>query len=121
MRRNLITGILNLVGEWKEKPDDIEPIIHNYFGQLFTSSNPDLRKNVLESFVPCISPEMGQQLSLPYSSIEVTQALSQMVPLKSPSLDGLPVLFFHKYWNIIGSSISSCVFNFLKMVACHLN
>lgn len=37
-----------------------------------------------------------------------------MSPLKSPGPDGFPAVFFHKYWHIIGSDISSCVLDFLN-------
>lgn len=37
-----------------------------------------------------------------------------MSPLKSPGPDGFPILFFKKYWHILGYDIISCVLKFLN-------
>lgn len=57
---------------------------------------------------------MNLSLNMPFSSVEVNQALSQMSPLKSPGPDGFPAVFFHRYWDILGADVSSCVLNFLN-------
>lgn len=64
---------------------------------------------------------MNAQLTLPFTPDEVLAALSQMGPLKSPGPDGLPVLFFQKYWHLIGSNIISCVLDFLNLHRLPLN
>ena len=46
--------------------------------------------------------------------LEVKEAIYQMGLLKSPSQDGMPALFCHKYWNIIGSDVTELVLNFLN-------
>lgn len=38
-----------------------------------------------------------------------------MAPLKSPGPDGFLVIFFHKYWHLIGSNITTCVLDFLNL------
>lgn len=38
-----------------------------------------------------------------------------MSTLKSLGPDGLLVLFFHKYWHILGSDIITCVLDFLNL------
>lgn len=112
--RNLITGLRDSQGQWSEDPKVIDGIMQTYFGQLFASSNPDPLEidEVLERLVPCVSLKM--QMSLPFSLVEVTRALSQMGPLKSPGPDGFPAAFKKKYWHILGSNIAACVLNFLN-------
>lgn len=115
-RRSLITGLRNSAGQWQESPKEIEKIISDYFSSLFASSNPDPLEidAVLESLIPSVRPEMDQHLSLPCTHLEVTRALSQMGPLKSPRPDGFPALFFQRYWHLLGSNISCCVLKFLN-------
>lgn len=62
-----------------------------------------------------VTSEVNFQLSLPFSEDEVFSALSQMAPLKSPGPDGFPVIFFQKYWHLIGSNITTCVLDFLNL------
>lgn len=94
----MITGLRDTQGQWSKDPKVIEGVIHTYFGQLLASSNSDPREidEVLERLVPCVSPEMSHKRSLPFSSVEVTRALSQMGPLKSPWPDGFPAACFSK-------------------------
>lgn len=90
-RNNSITGLQNSAGVWKEKVEEVEGIILEYFGSLFQTSSPD-----------------------PSIIDEVTHAISQLSPLKSPNSDGFPTVFFQKYWHILGSDVSCCLLNFLN-------
>lgn len=45
---------------------------------------------------------------------EVTTAISQMLPTKSPCPDGMPPIFFQKYWHIVELDVVDCVFSFLN-------
>lgn len=58
---------------------------------------------------------MNHLLTTPYTMAEVTHALSHMSPLKSPGPDRFPVVFFHKYWHILGATVSSCILDFLNL------
>lgn len=115
-KNNTISGLQNSLGEWKEEVGEVENIISDYFSTLFTSSSPPatIIDEVLEAVSPVVSPTMNQSLSMSFTTSEVTLALSQMSPLKSPGPDGFPPIFFQKYWHILGSDISSCVLNFLN-------
>lgn len=115
-KNNTISGLENPDGEWRDTVAEVEKIILDYFGDLFTSTNPSLEfiDDNLANVSPRVTLAMNQQLAMHYSPSEVTSAHSQMSPLKSPGPDGLPPIFFQKYWNILGSDITSCVLNFLN-------
>lgn len=64
---------------------------------------------------PRVTLDMNQTLTTtPYIPGEVTTALFQMAPLKSPGPDGFPAIFFKKDWNILGTDIISCILDFLN-------
>lgn len=106
----MILGLKDAHGQWKEEPPDVKRIISDYFSQLFQSSTHDegLMDEALANLTPCVSPTTSQQLSLPYNSSKVLLAPFYMSPLKSPGPDGFSVLFFKKYWRILGSDMISC-------------
>lgn len=47
-----------------------------------------------------ITEDMATLLSRRYTRDEVEAALSDMHPCKSPGPDGLPALFYKKYWDL---------------------
>lgn len=50
----------------------------------------------------------------PFTTIEVEMTLKQMEALKAPGSDGLPALFFQKYWDIVGKEASHLVLDVLN-------
>ncbi|KAL0327239.1 UNVERIFIED_CONTAM: putative mitochondrial protein [Sesamum angustifolium] len=57
---------------------------------------------------------MAESLLRPYTEMEVTKAFFSMSPLKSPGPDGIPPLFYQKFWHVVKSDVISCVINFLN-------
>ncbi|KAL0448005.1 UNVERIFIED_CONTAM: putative mitochondrial protein [Sesamum latifolium] len=49
-----------------------------------------------------------------FSEDEVTKALFHMSLLKSPGPDGVPPIFFHKFWHVVKSDVVACVLKFLN-------
>ncbi|KAL5806794.1 hypothetical protein ACOSQ4_029527 [Xanthoceras sorbifolium] len=48
---------------------------------------------------------MNALLDAKFSAEEVRQALFLMYPTKAPGVDGMPALFFQKYWNVVGPGV----------------
>ena len=40
--------------------------------------------------------------------------IKQMAPLKAPSLDGMPPLFYQNYWQLVGNDVTQSILNFFK-------
>lgn len=114
---NSIKGLYNSFGVWCGEDQEIEGIIHQYFGNLFQTTSPSdaIIEEVVKHVSTKVTSEMNSKLALPFTPDEVLSALAQMAPLKSPGPDGLPVIFFQKYWHIIGSNVLSCVLDFLNL------
>lgn len=79
----------------------------SYFQSIFTTSSPSSTDiEVVTHLIPHkVSLEMNSRLFAPYSREEIVIAVKQMFPTKSPSLDGLPALFYQNYWAIVGPKL----------------
>ncbi|KAL0415513.1 UNVERIFIED_CONTAM: hypothetical protein Slati_3383200 [Sesamum latifolium] len=63
---------------------------------------------------PCVDAEMNQSLAEPFTEAEVKRALFGMYPLKSPGPNGMPPLFFQKFWSIVGNDVCLAVLRILN-------
>ncbi|KAL0398047.1 UNVERIFIED_CONTAM: hypothetical protein Scaly_0253100 [Sesamum calycinum] len=113
---NSIRRIKKSNGEWTETAEGVQQCILDYFEKVFTSSRP-LAEDVhsgTEHLQTVVDIEMAEDLQRPYTETEVTQALFSMSPLKSPGPDGMPPLFYQKFWHVVRSDVISCVLSFLN-------
>jgi hypothetical protein len=84
----------------------VERILVDYFADMFTSSDPLEVEKTCEVVAGKLNDDQVSWCSQPFSREEVEEAIFQMHPLKAPGPDGLPALFYHKYWNIIQKFVS---------------
>lgn len=61
-----------------------------------------------------VTNDMVSDLVCPYVRTEIEAALSEMHPCKSPGPDGLPALFYKRYWDLVGDDIFDVVLEFLN-------
>lgn len=45
---------------------------------------------------------------------EIHQSLFQMFLMKAPGFDGLPALFYQKYWSVVGNDVTAACLDFLN-------
>ncbi|PNX69233.1 ribonuclease H [Trifolium pratense] len=57
---------------------------------------------------------MYQELSKAFSKEEVFQAIKDMKALAAPGPDGLPAIFYHTHWEVIGKEVTDMVLNILN-------
>ncbi|KAK4394097.1 hypothetical protein Sango_1880500 [Sesamum angolense] len=101
---------------WCEEKDAIQGIIQRYFHTIFSSANPsyDELEKVISAVPARVTEDMNWELLKEYSAQEVKLALSQMFPFKSPEPDGMPPIFYQRFWNIVGRATLKCVLNMLN-------
>ena len=66
--------------------------------------------------IPCtITDELNAKLLANFTREEVVMALKQMETLKAPRPDGLPPLFFQRYWHVVGDDVTEVVLSCLSI------
>ena len=66
---------------------------------------------------------MNNELLVKCKIEKVWKALKQMHPIKSPGLNGMSLIFYQKYWDIVGTDVVNYVLNTLNsgIMPCGLN
>lgn len=88
--------------------------ITNYFLQLFRSSAQGDVQQLLHAVQPCVTEEMNAKLLAESTSGEIKIALDNIGDLKAPGPDGMPAVFYKKFWESVGGQITSEVLAFLR-------
>lgn len=101
-------------GTWQMGERDIQSVVVDYFSHLFQSSSSGGGLNRLDMVEPCVTRAMNDSLLADFTEPEVKQAVFQMHPTKAPGPDGMPPLFFQKYWHIVGQDVSRAIIDFLS-------
>ena len=86
----------------------------DYYTSIFQSDMPSTFAAVEDALEPKVTPEMNAALLSEFHPDEVKDALQQMHPLKSPRPDGMPPVFYQKFWNVVGSNVTECVLSTLN-------
>ena len=113
-RRNRITEVHNLSGEWVTHPIEIAHSFTDFYQTLFTSSNPNVEGPELNQLERLVNGNMNAQLSQEFMVWEVQAALKQMAPIKSSGPNGMPPLFYQNYWDLVGGDVTNSIFSFLN-------
>ena len=108
-RRNKILGLKDEDGIWREDKAEVAGLIMQHFDNILRTS---LLENIEEAVahVPnLISHEVNDSLTSEFTAREMDLALKQMAPLKALGPDGMPPLFFQKYWKVVGPEVTQGV------------
>ena len=113
-RRNRISDLRNNANVWCSEVSQIKEIAVEYYNSLFTSSNPSDMNEILDAIRPSVSADMNIQLSKPFSREEVDTAIKEMDPIKAPGPDGMPPIFYHSFWSLLGDDVYNAVLDCLN-------
>ena len=69
---------------------------------------------ILETVQPSVSEDMNSQLSKPFSREEVDTTIKEMDPIKAPSLDGMPPIFYQSFWSLLGDDVYTAILDCLN-------
>ncbi len=85
------------------------------FNNIFRTSLPENIEEAVAHVPNLISQEMNDTLISDFTAKEVELALKQMAPLKALGPDGMPPLFFQKYWKVVGPEVTQGVLSCLNL------
>ena len=108
---NKIWCLKDSAGNWTHSLNDIHDQILSHFTSLYTLEALYAHWNHIP---PPHFPSIPESLLDLHgvSNIEIKEAIFSFKPLKAPDPNGFHPVFFQKYWNIVGRSITS----FLKKI-----
>ena len=98
---NTIKCMRNTAGQLKYDTQSIKSSFLDFYAQLYASENPsetDIHRFLEKVSLPSISDDQKEQLSAPFTSEEVLQAIKSMPSGKTPGLDGYSVEFYKTFW-----------------------
>ena len=105
-RKNTIMGLWNDNGELCESKESITTTAISYFENIYSTSFPTGIDEITNVIPRRVTEEMNTELTKVFTRNEVTKALQQLHPTKAPRLDVMSAIFYHKYWDIVGSNIT---------------
>lgn len=111
-RNNSIDAIRGEDGIWIVNLSEVREFVVRNFQHLFTEEVTSCPTDLENLIHPCISESENAQLCLMPTSSEIKEAVFSMQSLKSPGPDGLPPLFYKKYWHIVGNAVCKAIQNF---------
>ena len=108
-------GLINSDGVWQEDQGRIEGIVLEYFAGILKSDFPTSFEASLSAINIRVTPKMNDELLAEFKADEVTRAINQMHLIKSPGPDGMSLIFYQKYWDLVGFDVINCVLNVLNV------
>jgi hypothetical protein len=97
-----------------EREEEIGSFITNFYKSLFMSSVGDINDDFLQYVPQSVSIPMNETLSMPYTVEEVRKALESIGDLKASGPDGMPAIFYKKFWHILGEKVQAEVLEVLN-------
>uniref|UniRef100_A0A2N9EFE1 Reverse transcriptase domain-containing protein n=1 Tax=Fagus sylvatica TaxID=28930 RepID=A0A2N9EFE1_FAGSY len=107
---NKIWCLKNSEGSWCHLTPDIKNLIRNHFVKIYTSEeiSPPIRTTNPNLF-SSLSDNTCSLLTTPPTRADIEAAIRSFKPLKAPRPDGFHPIFFQKFWNVIGDSITDYI------------
>lgn len=100
-------------GEWLEREEERTHIV-DYFSLLFRSNGGHTSQELLNVVDRRVSPEMNENLVKEFTVEEVKATPDSIGDLKAPGPDGMPSIFYEKFWGVVGDRVLHEVLELLK-------
>lgn len=90
-------------------------VVIDYFSKIFSSTHSPVDGEILDAIDRQVTEDMNASLRREFDVEDIKMVVLQMQHLTSPGRDGLPSLFFQKFWNIVGEYVSATILSFLNL------
>ncbi|KAL4354438.1 hypothetical protein GQ457_06G008040 [Hibiscus cannabinus] len=113
-KRNRVDRLVDDSGKVVNSNENLLRVASDYFKKLYQSNGPSNHDQILEGITSCIDEDMNGKLDEVFTNEEVLVALKSMSPLKASGEDGLGVVFYQRFWHIVGQEVSRFCFDMLN-------
>ena len=113
-RANRITKLRGDDGVEVEEEEGLKALVSNHFFGLFTPMAGTNIEEVLQHVQLRVTPEMNTFLRNEYTVQEIKNALDDMGDLKAPGADGMPAVFYKRFWGTVGEVVVQEVLHVLQ-------
>ncbi|XP_072071919.1 uncharacterized protein [Arachis hypogaea] len=104
-RRNRILKLRRLDGSWMEDQKELINAVLIFFKELYNEEDQNpLLLNTGVSYPP-LREEISRNMDSISMVAEIRRAIFSIGSLKVPGIDGFPVLFYKKIWNVIQKNV----------------
>jgi hypothetical protein len=97
-----------------EGEEGLKDLVTSYFSSMFTPMTGNTNTDMLHMIQPRVTQQMNESLCAEFTVQEVKQALDSIGDLKAPGADGMPALFYKKYWHLVGDKVVHEVLHVLQ-------
>ena len=84
------------------------------FTEIYSTTLPADFEASLGAVGSRVSKAMNVELLKEFKEEEVWQALMQMHPTKSPGPNGMSLIFYQRYWDVVGPQVVKCVLHIVR-------
>jgi hypothetical protein len=117
-RKNTVLGLRREDGSLCKTNEGMLQLARDFYGSLYTSEGSTNSEKILDLMGRPVTEEMNRALVASWTDQEITEALFQMGPTKSTGPDGLPALFYQRYWPMLQGVVCNAVRDFLSGKEC---
>jgi hypothetical protein len=104
-RTNVIKKLKREGGGVVEGEEEIGNFITNHYKSLFMSSAGPSNDDLLQHVNNSVTEGMNDMLIREFTGAEVKEALESIGDLKAPGPDGMPAVFYKKFWHMVGPKV----------------
>lgn len=104
-----ISALRDSDGSIISSPEDLCRCLSSFYSALFTAAptDPAVQESFLGNISSTLGPDQAALCEGLLTSEECFTALNGMARRKAPGLDGLPMEFYVKFWNVLGADLVS--------------
>lgn len=104
-RRNKITKLRDDHSNFIVGQGALKDHIHNFYNSLFTAQPATNLADLLQHVQPRVSDYMNASLCSPFIEKEIFEALQNIGDLKAPGPEGMPAIFYKRFWDLVGERV----------------